>query len=379
LRVGYVTERAEAFDGWGRYTVGLVRAVKRLGVEPVLITAVPEVDASLGAIEQYVVLPRPLSRRFGTARSLAAAWRLKPILATCDVVHSIVELYAPVVAVSCPPAAPFVQTAHGTWAVHPLRSGLRRGLFLAALRRVDLMVFQSRFTRDQMAAVTQLPRHEVWPAGVDPATFEDTDDAAQPDWARGRPIVLSVGVLREAKGHHLALEAVGQVSRSLPDVHLVVIGDGEGTPYARALEQRAARLGMADRFHLLGRATQTELAAWYRRADVFMLLPVNGGGTFEGLGLVYLEAAAAGKASVGTTDCGAAEAVVDKVTGLLVPQGDPAAAGTALARLLSDDGLRTKMGTAALQHAGRLSWDHLATRLNKAYQELAAARGRVVA
>jgi phosphatidylinositol alpha-1,6-mannosyltransferase len=379
LRVGYVTERAEAYDGWGRYTVGLVRAVKRLGIEPVLITAVREVDPSLGAIEQHVVLPRPLSKRFGTVRSLTAVRRLKPILATCDVVHNIVELYAPLVAVSCPRAAPFVQTAHGTWAVHPLRSGFRRRLFLAALRRVDLMVFQSRFTRDRMAGAVHLPRHEVWPAGVDPATARDTVDAALPDWARGGPVVLSVGVLREAKGHHLALEAVGQVSRSVPGVHLVIVGDGKGTPYARALEQRAAGLRMADRFHLMGRVSQAELAAWYRRADVFMLLPVNSGGTFEGLGLVYLEAAAAGKASIGTTGCGAAEAVIHEVTGLLVPQGDPAAAGNALARLLSDDGLLTKMGAAALQHAGRFSWDRLATRLKKAYQELTDARGRVVA
>ncbi len=81
MRVGYVAEQAQGYDGWGRYTVGLVRAVKRLGIEPVLISAAPEVDPSLEAIERHVVLPRPLSKRFGTVRSLATAPRL--MIAIC--------------------------------------------------------------------------------------------------------------------------------------------------------------------------------------------------------------------------------------------------------------------------------------------------------
>ena len=102
LRVGYVAVRAQGTDGWGRYTVELVRAVRARGIEPVLVTAQREADPGLDGVERHAILPAPLSHRFDTLRSLLASPRLKPILATCDLVHCLVEPYLPLVARSCP-------------------------------------------------------------------------------------------------------------------------------------------------------------------------------------------------------------------------------------------------------------------------------------
>jgi len=372
LRVGYVGARAQGRDGWGRYTVEVVRAARWRGIEPVLVLADPEVDPRLADVERHAILPPALDRRFAGPRSLPAARRVRPILATCDVVHCLVEPYAPLVALSLPRRTPFVLTAHGSWAVRPLRSLVRRWLFREALRRVDLLVFQSRYTRDKMAGLASLPSRIVAPAGVDPADFRPARRASLPPWAGEHPIVLSVGALKPRKGYEVALEAVGLAGREFPELHYVVLGEGESGDHAGRLRRRAQELGLDERFHLLGSVASDELVAWYLRADVFLLLPVNVGGSFEGLGLAYLEAAAAGKPCIGTRDCGAAEAVIDGETGFLVPQGDAVAAADSLIRLLESRELRMRLGEAGRRRVDGLTWARLAERLQKEYEDLAA-------
>ncbi len=379
LRVGYVTVRAQGMDGWGRYTVELVRSVRARGIEPVLVTAQSEVDPRLGGIERYAILHPPLSRRFDTLRSLLESHRLEPILATCDLVHCLVEPYLPLVARSCAADIPFVQTAHGTWAVRPFGRRLQRLFFLPALRRVDLMVFQSHYTQDRMGRLIDLPRSVVMPGGVRSDDFEQSAGVKLPPWAEDDPLVLSVGALKERKGHMVALMAVGEASKAIPRLQFVIIGNGGRRDFADRLRRQAAELGLASRFHMLGEVPFDELVSWYHRASAFMLVPVNCDDSFEGFGLAYLEAGAAGRACIAAIDCGAAEAVVDGVTGILVPQADASAAAHALVALLQNAELRNAMGEAGRQRAHQLSWDNLAAQLCTQYASLASSRSTIAA
>jgi glycosyltransferase involved in cell wall biosynthesis len=342
-------------------------------VTPVLVTAESAVDPTLGTVERHAILDPPFARRLSTPRSLLRARKLRRIAATCDLVHCTVEPYAPLVALSRPPGIPYVQTAHGTWAIEPLESAWRRPLFGPAFRRADRLVFQSRFTRDWMARLITLPPHVVLTGGVHATRAGAVPLVDLPGWAADGPIVLSVGTVKERKGHRIALEAVGLARVACPDLRYVVVG-AVAPAEAAALRARAAALGVGDRLHIAGRVSANELAAWYRRADVLLLLPVNRRSSFEGLGLVDLEAAAEGTPSIGTDGCGAAEAIRDGETGLLVPQGDPGAAADALVRLLSDHALRARMGDAARCRARDLSWDALVDQLLVLYRQLTNGR-----
>jgi phosphatidylinositol alpha-1,6-mannosyltransferase len=371
MRVCYVASHAHGYDGWGRYTVEVVRGVRALGVEPVLVTAHPRLDPSLEGVERHVILPPLFRRRFEIPRSLLYAPRLARILRACDLVHCTVEPYAPLVALACPRRLPLVLNAHGTWAVRPLESRVQRLFFVPALRRVDRLLVLSRFTRDWMARLIALPPHEVLTGGVAPGDFERAVDVALPAWTSQEPFVLSVGMIKPRKGQHIALEAVARVRVQFPALHYVVIGpDTEAPDYVQALHRRAGDLGMDAHFHRLGSVPFDELVAWYRQAAVFMMLSTSQGSSFEGLGLVYLEAGAAGTPSIGTLGCGAEEAIVDGETGRLVPQNDPAAAAGALLALLSDEALRQRMGQAARRHAHALSWENLARRVILVYGDL---------
>jgi glycosyltransferase involved in cell wall biosynthesis len=91
------------------------------------------------------------------------------------------------------------------------------------------------------------------------------------------------------------------------------------------------------------------------------------GDKFEGFGLVYLEAGAAGLPVIGTLGCGAEEAIVPGETGLLIPQADAGALAAALVRLLENPALRAEMGAAGRARAEAYSWLNIAAQVQAAY------------
>lgn len=373
-RVAYVSSSLETTDGWGRYTVELVRAARACGIQPVLVTT-RDAPSSLeipGEVHR-VLPPLPLRRRESFAQ-LAHAARLGRVLASCDVVHLVVEPYLPLVARAVPRRTPVVMTAHGTWAVLPLADRLTGWLHRRALERVDLLVCQSAATRDAMARLARLPSHRVLPGGVRPRSFCDATSAND---GPAHPVVLTVGAVKRRKGHDRALEtlvrAAGRMGRP---VHWVVVGQTDADrPWFDEVARRATEASPSVAAEWLGRADEDTLRAWYRRASLFLLLPVDDRGAFEGLGLVLLEAAAAGLPSVTWAGGGAAEAVLDDRTGLVVANGDIEAAATAVARVLADDELRGRLSAGARAFAAERSWERLATELSAHYRQL-LARGR---
>jgi phosphatidylinositol alpha-1,6-mannosyltransferase len=146
-------------------------------------------------------------------------------------------------------------------------------------------------------------------------------------------------------------------------VHLAIAGSGRDR--AR-LAKRAARAGLGDRFHLLGRVSDEDLAPVYAAADVFAMCCRErwGGLEAEGFGIVFVEAAASGVPAVAGRSGGAWEAVDDGSTGFVVDPLDAGAIAAALERLLADPALRRRMGEAARTRAEQtFSYDQLAARL----------------
>ncbi len=122
----------------------------------------------------------------------------------------------------------------------------------------------------------------------------------------------------------------------------------------------------------LGRVANAKLPALYGCADVFAMACRTrwGGLEQEGFGIVFVEAAACGVPQIAGESGGAAEAVVDGVTGIVVRRPeDPVAVAAAFETLLADPSLRTKMGMASRERAlTEFSYDVLARRLGKALE-----------
>ena len=179
-------------------------------------------------------------------------------------------------------------------------------------------------------------RIDVIPCGVDTASITWTP--VRPDG----PVVF-VGRLTAKKGVADLIEAVG----SVPDrPQVVVIGDG---PLRAELEAQAARLRVEVDFR--GVQSSAQVAAAMQSASL-VAMPSRRAhtGDAEGLGVVALEAAAAGRPVVGYVHGGLPEAVLDGVTGRLVPEGDVAALARALVELRADPAAMQRYGTAAREH-----------------------------
>ena len=162
---------------------------------------------------------------------------------------------------------------------------------------------------------------------------------------RREPVVLAVGRLIEKKGFADLIEAAAILTREGVAFRCEIVGEGEERD---ALAARIAELGLEDRVRLLGARTSEQVQA-HMRACAVLAVPcvVAGDGDRDGLPTVLLEAMALGTPCVGTDVTGIPEALVDEVTGLGVPQRDPAALAAALQRLLTDAALRVRLAEAA--------------------------------
>ncbi|HEV8255274.1 MAG TPA: glycosyltransferase family 4 protein [Vicinamibacteria bacterium] len=153
----------------------------------------------------------------------------------------------------------------------------------------------------------------------------------------GSLVVGNVAALTDHKDHGTLLEAAAAVVRRLPQACFVIFGEGERR---RAIEARAAELGLASRWLMAG-----------FREDLDRLIPCFAvfclSSRLEGLGTSLLDAMCFGVPVVATAAGGIAEAVEDGVTGRLAPVGDPASLGAALVEVLGDPGRRARLGEAA--------------------------------
>ncbi|WP_020474810.1 glycosyltransferase [Zavarzinella formosa] len=143
------------------------------------------------------------------------------------------------------------------------------------------------------------------------------------------------------KDHAMLMRAFIQLAAKLPDVDLVLAGEGQLRPN---LEKQAADAGITHRVKFLG--VRSDVPDVLAALDLFALTSVS-----EAASLTLMEAMATARPSVVTNVGGNPELVRNGLDGLLVPRGDSAACAEAMGKILSDPALATKMGQSARQRA----------------------------
>jgi phosphatidylinositol alpha-1,6-mannosyltransferase len=275
---------------------------------------------------------------------------------------------------------PFVIYAHGNEVLAALRE--RWAKPRAALRTADRVLANSRFTAGLLrAAGVAEERIAVIYPGCDVDQFRPgPGDAGLRRRLLGDRwtdrIILTVGGLVARKGHDMVIRALPRLSRTIPALSYLIVGDG---PYRARLEDLAEGLGVRARVVFAGAIPTEDLPGVYRLCDVFVMASRENleACDVEGFGLVYLEANACAKPVVGGRSGGVPEAVVDGVTGLLADPADPEDVARALERLLTSRDLADRLG-----HQGRsrvasdLRDDLVADRIHQAMVSVLAERRR---
>ncbi len=229
---------------------------------------------------------------------------------------------------------------------------------------LDVLTYISEYTRGRLApALDGRTRLAQLSPGVDVDRFHPDADGSVVRRRYGlgnAPVVVCVSRLVARKGQDVLVAGWPRVLARHPDARLLLVGGG---PAEAALRRAVAARGLEGSVHFTGPVVPGELSGHYAAGDVFAMpcRTRRGGLDVEGLGMVFLEAAACGRPVVAGTSGGAPEAVRDGVTGHVVDPRSPEAVARVLADLLADPGRARTMGRAGRAWVeDRWSWSIIA-------------------
>jgi phosphatidylinositol alpha-1,6-mannosyltransferase len=218
---------------------------------------------------------------------------------------------------------------------------------------VDDLTYISDWCRDEigraLSPAGRAKQRRLAP-GVDPDRFHPgcggTEVRAELGLGADVPLVVTASRLVERKGQDLLVEAWPAVR-----------------PHRRTLEHRVRTLGLGDAVTFVGARTWKDMPPYFDAADVFAMPSRTRlhGLEPEGLGIVFLEAAACGKPVVVGRSGGAPDAVDDGVTGFVVDPTDPAEIAARLCDLLTDESRARAMGALGRERVVRdWRWEQVA-------------------
>ena len=197
-------------------------------------------------------------------------------------------------------------------------------------REASLFIAVSQFINNKMIEtgypVEKIKVHYI---GIDVDGFT-ADYRAQRE-----PLVLFVGRLAEKKGCQYLIRAMAEVQAVMPQVRLVIIGDGHHRPYLEKLGKELLR-----NYEFLGVQPSESVKGWLNRAKIFGGPSISAdSGDAEGFGIVFAEAQAMGVPVVSFASGGIHEAVSHGETGFLAPEHDWQLLTKYILELLSDEQL----------------------------------------
>jgi phosphatidyl-myo-inositol dimannoside synthase len=248
--------------------------------------------------------------------------------------------------------APFVVYSHGEDVTIVGDSTWKKFLVKRALSASDHTFANSRFSANELVRFgSPAASVEVLHPSIDASNYLATSDERAASWLvraglekHRANLLITVARLQERKGHDTVIQALPEVAKHIPDVHYLIVGKGDPTK----LYDLAKQNGVDDRVTITHSLNDDELADAYRASTLHVMVSrFDSSKEVEGFGMVYLEAGAAGRASVAGNQGGSPEAVVDGVTGVVVDPTSVEQTAAAIVELLTDHERRTAMEEAA--------------------------------
>ncbi len=249
-------------------------------------------------------------------------------------------------------------TFHGSEILKFASAGPRRCLARALIRRADRISTLTNYTHRLLC--TNFPEavgKTIITPGALRSDFAET--VSHRTACADKVVILTVGRLHPRKGQMFIIEALKALPPHLRQrIEYWMVGTGRREGYEMLLRDTAENSGVTARF--FGDVGDEQLDDIYDQADIFAMTSINHETSVEGFGLVYLEASAHGLPVVAHAVGGVPEAVVDGVTGLLVPPVNLPALTAAFQKLVTDPGLRHELGTNGRDWAHRNCWERSA-------------------
>lgn len=313
----------------------------------------------------------PTITRYSCAHSIIKTLKRRKLEKFFDViqVHSAYPtgLAAPIVsqAISCP----YVLTLHIQDDPRLFRSYKNATLYKKMLENASALItvgsplqrFLNRFFPEQNQKICRTIHN-----GVELSLIDDILKNMGPtnnNWGH----IISISNLWPVKGIDIIMKALAQLTdERVAWRRYTIIGEG---PEKNNLQKLANELKINDRVFFLGRLIHKDTLRELALADIFCLPSEQ-----ESFGVVYLEAMAAGKPTIGCKGQGAEDIIRNGADGLLVPPKDPASLAKALKRLIQDREFAVSLSENAKLRARQFTWERNVEAYLEVYQSIINSR-----
>lgn len=273
---------------------------------------------------------------------------------------------------------PLVVSVPGSDAQVAAKNPLFRSMARFAFDQAGLLTANSEALRDAVVALgADATKFELIIYGTDPNALRPQEEGvaarrAELDIPADATILLCVGRMVYKKGFDDLVRALALPPLCERKVVAVMVGQGDQWAEWQALGEA---LGVAEKLRWVGVVPKDRIVVDYNMADILLMPSVSR--PADGLNVCVLDAMSCAKPVVASTVAGNALAVVDGVTGFLVPEQAPPALASAVARLHDDPTLRRQMGAAGRARIeNELGWPHLAQRYIKHFEQLSQSSHR---
>jgi glycosyltransferase involved in cell wall biosynthesis len=331
-----------------------------------------------GALLKLRQKPRELAK---VPPLIAMQWleALRAIRATdFDIVHTHWLLPQSFVANLLPGRPPHVATVHGG-DIFGLRGSAIGRVKRWTVRHADAVTVNSSASRAAVLAVAPgLDSIVDIPMGIETDLVTDDRRVAE---IRSRyrrrdgPLVGFLGRVLEEKGVIDLIDAAHRLRDRLPELTVVVAGDG---PHREAAERATRERDLDDRVHFAGWVASDDVPNYLAAFDIFAAPSKTApDGWIEAQGLSVIEAMAVGTPVIASRHGGLVDTVDDGVSGLLVPENDPVALADAIERIHGDPALAQRLVPAARERAvTKFSRGASASAFDALFRELIERRER---
>lgn len=352
MKILHLTQTMDTKMGVGRLTREVVSRLAKRGVDSEVITEFPSTDypgEHQGLSRSYGIFKTlPQIRKSILSADLIHAWEVNPYGITAFLAGLGVK-------------KPLILNANGTYSIQPLFRSQTAFLTRQTYRKANGVSCISRYVKKQIDVAVPGTKTEVINLGVD---FDKFAGARVPGKER---FIVGVGNVGRRKGYHISIPAFGIVAKKIPDIKYYIAGHLDKNFFERS-QELIKEHDLEGRVVFLGPQNDAQLRGLYLSAELFILTSVNFDHHFEGFGLVFLEAAAAGVPVVGTRGNGIEDAMLDSQNGFLVDQNDINGTAEAMLTILEHKDTWSRFSAAGISWAKQNSWDSVVDR----YQDLYA-------
>jgi len=365
IKICFLTNELSFKHGWGRYSIDLIKALATKDYRPLVLIDKTSQGNDLKEVESYKLLSSQRSDLIKPIFIWKDYLKIKKITQNCQIIHSLIEPYAPLAALLARNKPLFI-TAHGTYAPLLFDKLLAGYLTRKSFKKANKVFCVSKFTQKEILKKINLKNTLVINNGVDYNKWQ-VDKKILP---LKEKMILGVGALKPRKGYHISIPAIVMAQKKYPNLKYYLVGDQSNKDYFNQLKELVRKHNLENNVIFLEKISDEDLVKLYHQTDLFLLTPINIDQSFEGFGLVYLEANACRKPVIGTYSCGAEEAIIDGFNGLLVPQNDIEKTSQAILNILDNTNLAENLSQNGLKQAQKMDWSNIANQYIQVYKDL---------